>query len=237
LIATKAIQLDHRTPLDVIVYLVNFHNKWHLGANTTFIQRLRLIPDVDARFGQVCKNRGWTSRSCGKKDDSFHSRTWTWLIGEAKLDKDMFKDMTAYENARALVNFLNKPKQRAWMDAFAEHMNSIALYDDSAVSSNEASQRTISNLHDLAGVLAKFETTIDPEFLMIAFFEGAKFLVPSAQELGATNTSVATSGRVVKTILGGTMSVKDVLAVLETPVDEEAVIIQKVRIGVLDIVS
>ena len=148
------------------------------------------------------------------------------------MDKDMFRDMATYESARAFVNFLHKPKQRNWLDTFSEHMNSIALYDDSRIASNEASQKTISNLHELVSVLAKYESSVDPEFLLITLLEASKFIVPSATEIGETNTSVSTSGRTVETILGGAILPKDLFALLETPIHDDSIILKKVGVSV-----
>ena len=140
----NCIVCHHNLPKDIVEFLRDFHNKWHSGAATTFVQHLMNIPEIDAQLHRWCKRHGYTSRSCGKGTDSFRGRQWQYL-SESHLEiVGAIEDMATYEHARTCVNYF---KKRNWLDTFKNHVNAVTFFD-SFRGKKDHVKKVISCLHE-----------------------------------------------------------------------------------------
>jgi hypothetical protein len=77
--------LHCRTPTDVLVFLRDFHNRWHMGAGKSFVDLTLESKDhnttwlVHARANKIFNN------TCGKGVDSFAGRAWTFVPSSCNL--------------------------------------------------------------------------------------------------------------------------------------------------------
>lgn len=57
----EAVVLHNRTPVDVLTYLKDFHNRWHSGSGTTFLELICTSLDIDKSWLAFARP-GWVSQ-------------------------------------------------------------------------------------------------------------------------------------------------------------------------------
>ena len=136
----------------------------------------------------VRKAKGWSARTCGKKEESWAGRQWAYL---SEYFKDMYPSHNGYLNAQALMSWLTKLD----LDSdFQAHLDAVCMFDDPALNSTNA----LTNLHSWNLELHSFSNFIPAKLLKLIFLEGLCFILPiSAPTFGDTTStcSIPTSGR------------------------------------------
>ncbi|CAK0879154.1 unnamed protein product [Prorocentrum cordatum] len=145
-------------PLDALEFLVQYHNAFHSGSKTSWMEILIITTKAKANWCAVKITKGLTARD-GKGAASTAAQCWEWV-------KDNFPGTYESENAWLKCCSLETTLNVTW--GILQEMNTRI---DNAVA--------LTSLHGLSVVLKTLETSIDKEDLKIIFKEGAKFMVPT----------------------------------------------------------
>eukprot|EP00959_Pyramimonas_sp_CCMP1952_P365514 7655088-Pyramimonas_sp.AAC.1 len=157
------------TPLDVLEFLVQYHNAFHSGSKTSWMEILIITTKAKANWGAVKITKGLTARD-GKGAASTAAQCWEWV-------KDNFPGTYESENVWLKCCSLETTLNVTWgiLQEMNTVMGTICRYRDQRIDNAVV----LTSLHGLSVVLKTFETSIDKEDLKIIFMEGAKFMVPT----------------------------------------------------------
>ena len=70
----NAVLFDCRIPEDVVIWLRDYHNGFHNGASTSFVEVLKAIPQLEADWFVFATKHSLTVRGCGTGDASWTAR-------------------------------------------------------------------------------------------------------------------------------------------------------------------
>eukprot|EP00438_Fugacium_kawagutii_P029025 Skav200752 [mRNA] locus=scaffold1117:384609:389142:- [translate_table: standard] len=172
-----------KTPRYVLHWLRDWHNSWHAGQGQSLVERYLKIPTIDATFSCMCKTKGWSARSCGKGEDSWRGRKWTFVQAHSPR---FFVSMLSFENAASSYKYL---KEKGWVESALAFMDASTMWDDNRLDNAVA----IDCIHKWLLCLTKYNMT--DEFGLIMFLEGVRFMLPTVQVPAVLDgVKVATSG-------------------------------------------
>eukprot|EP00973_Karenia_brevis_P021622 2973261-Karenia_brevis.AAC.1 len=185
----------HDTPLDVLIWLKNWHNKFHHGSKPSFLEVLEYTDWLSTQWAVYADKEGITARA-GKGENSTRNLCWTWIqkqeddvnsMGngdEEKADlvqsetkqrtskQPMLKSMIMYENCKA---FNNQLQRYGCSEMFHAVFGTITNFNEPRL----VNEVVLSNLHHWGSVLSThFEDYMDREDLKMLLMEGSMFIVP-----------------------------------------------------------
>ncbi|CAL1151058.1 unnamed protein product [Cladocopium goreaui] len=94
--------LHHRTPPDVIRFLIHYHNGFHAGSGTSFCELVAMVPDVEAALSHWKQGNGinWSQKDYENKCAQF--------IKDHAEFGELFPEWKLWESARYCHRFFSK---------------------------------------------------------------------------------------------------------------------------------
>ena len=206
-----------KTPKYIRTWLRDWHNQWHSGQGQSLVERYQKIPVIDATFACLCKAKGWQARTCGKGEDSWRGRKWTFVQNHSPR---WFTSMLSFENAASTIKFL---KQKDWYESFVAFADACTMWDDTRLDNALA----IDVIHKWLLELVKYDMT--DEFRLITFLEGVRLMLPTVQvSQKLDGVKVFTSGRQVSLAFSKEdTSASNLLLWINAPMKDSAVYKEK----------
>lgn len=130
--ASKVTVFHCKTPRYILVWLRDWHNAWHAGQGQSLVERYLKIPQIEATFACMSKAKGWQARSCGKGEDSWRGRKWTFVQSHSPR---FFASMLSFENAASSYKYL---KDKGWVDSFLAFADASTMWDDNRLDNSIA---------------------------------------------------------------------------------------------------
>ena len=165
---------DERMPNDCARWLCDYHNDFHGGSKTSFVQILELTISVEAHVTAYTMQAGISTR-----DPMYNPRCWESI---SKHFKNKYTSMKMFLRCRSLIHSL---KDLGLWEHMSKMMQARCNFRDVRLQ-NDA---VVTNVHALVSLLKdSFKDALSPHEFHLVFFEGLKFMVPIRAAAGNTDS-------------------------------------------------